>query len=278
MFEAKLYKVRGIQEAPVQRVDETYEIPVRPDFLLVTQTVNAYPDQIGRVIQAVGPFQDGNEYFVPALTCSQTDRRGRFIPQSERVILSHLRETVVSLMDEETPPQTRNVFYHNNTIPGAIWNKLPDDSYILVNGNEIIPENYNSDSLRDDIDDYSRMHTWLQKKIPKYVRTGRLDYDGRGERSLLVSNNQNRIKIRDRRQGQTLRDYYSELKLEGNIYEFWSSRDLKKLEQLEGQMNLLGELPSLANYVYPYYVLRDERSSGWSYTTDYKGIKQIIYG
>jgi hypothetical protein len=104
---------RQIQEAPIQRVDETYEIPTRPDFSLITQTVNAYPDQIGRVIKSAGPFIDGEDYFVPALSCEQRDRHGRYIPQSERIVLSNLRETVVALSTVETPQQVREVFYMN---------------------------------------------------------------------------------------------------------------------------------------------------------------------
>jgi hypothetical protein len=31
--------------------------------------------------------------------------------------------------------------------------------------------------------------------------------------------------------------------LEGNIYDFWSPRDVRKMEQLEGQLNIVGEIP-----------------------------------
>jgi hypothetical protein len=184
MFEARLYHIRSSQEAPIQMMDEVEAVPVRPDFFLVTQTVNAYPDQVGRVIKTAGAFIDGNEYFVPALSCSHRDREGRLILQSERIILSNLRETV-------TAPEVREVFYQNNPIPGAIWNELPDHSHVLVNPDEIIPAEYTSDDLRDDINDYSRMMTWLQKKIPKYVKTERLNYKEKGDRSIFVSNFQN---------------------------------------------------------------------------------------
>jgi hypothetical protein len=121
------------------------------------------------MIRAAGPVSEGEEYFVPALACEQRDRRRRFVPQSERIVLSNLRETVVALGEVETPPQTREVFYNNNPIPGAVWRVAPDNSHILLNGDETMPPDYTSDMLRDDIDNYSRMHTWLQKKIPKYI-------------------------------------------------------------------------------------------------------------
>jgi len=87
MFEAKLYNIRKIQEAPIQHADEVYEVPTRPDFHMVMQTVNAYPDQVGRVLKAVGPITEGSEYFVPALAAEQRTRNGILIPRSERVIL-----------------------------------------------------------------------------------------------------------------------------------------------------------------------------------------------
>jgi hypothetical protein len=181
-----------------------------------------------------------------------------------------LRETVTSLHNPDVAPEIRQVFYQNNPIPGSIWNIQPDGSHVLANPDDIMPPGYTADNLRDDITDYSRMMTWLQKKIPKYVRTERLNYLEKGGNTLFVSNRQNRLRLRDRQQGQTLREYYDEIRLEGNIYDFWSCRDLKKIDQLNGQLNLLGELPSLANFVYPYYVLRDVRNGAWHYSTDYK--------
>jgi hypothetical protein len=213
MSEARHYNIRRIQEAPIQIVDETYEIPTCPDFQLVTQTINPYPDQVGRAIKAAGPVTDANEYYVPALVCEQHNRRGWLIPQSERVILSNLRETVTSLADEEMNPDIRQVFYQNNPIPGAIWRVLPDGTHILVNPDEIMPADFTSDMLRDDIDEYKWMHIWMQKKLPKYVRTIRINCEEKGDRSAFVCNHQNRTRIKDRVENQDLRDYYRDLKL-----------------------------------------------------------------
>jgi hypothetical protein len=114
MFEAHLYNIRKIQEAPLQHVEDTYEVPTRPEFMQVTQTVNAYPDQIGRILKALGPITEGEEYFVPALAADQKTRAGLLIPQSERIVLSNLRETVTALSDQQTQPQVREVFYQNH--------------------------------------------------------------------------------------------------------------------------------------------------------------------
>lgn len=76
--------------------------------------------------------------------------------------------------------------------------------------------------LRDDVYEYMRMHTWMQKLLPKYVRTAPLNYEETGDHSILVSNLQNGLCIKDRAEEQDLTEYYRDLKLEGNVYEFWS--------------------------------------------------------
>jgi len=85
LFEARLYNIRKIQVAPIQHADEVYEVPTRQDFLQVTQTVNAYPDKIGRVIKALGPVTEG-EYLSHtlqhalsiALSVTEAEKQERF--------------------------------------------------------------------------------------------------------------------------------------------------------------------------------------------------------
>jgi hypothetical protein len=122
--------------------------------------------------------------------------------------------TVIALSQIATNPQVRETFYAHNPIPGAMWRVQPDNTHVLTNADEIIPADYTSDMLRDNVDEYMRMHTWMQKKLPKYVRTARINYEEKGEHSILVSNNQNRTRINDQQEGQDLRDYYQSLKTE----------------------------------------------------------------
>jgi hypothetical protein len=109
MFVERLYNIRKYQEAPIQFSDDIYGVPTRPEFLQVTQTVNAYPDQIGRVLQAVGPVYGGEEYYVPALSANQNTRQGMLVPQSERVVLSNLRDTRCFSKPSNPTPGTRNI-------------------------------------------------------------------------------------------------------------------------------------------------------------------------
>jgi hypothetical protein len=95
-------------------------MPYRPEYLGVKATINAYPEQIGRVLKALGPINEGDECFVPALPGHQRSRQGNLIPQSEHVTFSNLRDTVVALANPATNPQVCETFYVHNSIPGAI--------------------------------------------------------------------------------------------------------------------------------------------------------------
>lgn len=109
MFEAKLYYIRRNQELPTLNFQDIYDVPYRPEYLGVTSTITALPDQVARVLKALGPVHEGNEYFVPALAADQRTRQGRLIPQSERVAFSNLRQ----LWHWPTQPQTLKFVKHS---------------------------------------------------------------------------------------------------------------------------------------------------------------------
>lgn len=276
MFETRLYEIREIQKLPLQILDKVFDVSLQPEILMITHAVKVHPVSVGRIIRATGPIEYGDEYYVPAAACNEKNQRGDIVPQSEHVLFSNLRAYVVALADEETPAVVREAFYLHNPIPGAVW-RGEVGNHILDNPDEIIPPDYNVDGLRDDIDDYNRMMTWLQKKVPKFVCTNQIAYEAKGDRSIFISNSQENAKIIDRRAGEALSAYYQRMKIEGNIHEFWSQRSLKNIEELNGILMLAGELPSLENYMYPIYCGRDVRAAGWHYNADWKGIQQILY-
>jgi hypothetical protein len=75
----------------------------------------------------------------------------------------------------------------HNPIPSAVW-RIEQGTHVLENPNEIIPAEYIADDLRDDIDDYNRMFTWMQKKLTKIVRTAQFNLEEKGDKSIFVSN------------------------------------------------------------------------------------------
>jgi hypothetical protein len=116
---------------------------------------------------------------VPALAADQRTRRVALIPQSECVTFSNLRETVVALADPAPNPQVREAFYAHNPIPRAIW-RVERGSHVLENPDEIMPEVYEIPAYRQDIRNYTAMFAWMQHKVPKYVKTGAINYEEQG--------------------------------------------------------------------------------------------------
>ncbi|CAH2108764.1 unnamed protein product [Euphydryas editha] len=164
-------------------------------------------------------------------------------------------KTLRHLADVNTPDRYRRRFEDNNAIPGTIWN-----NHVLVNPDEIIPANHTMDDLRDDIALLGPYINKLQKHIPKMV-DGTIDFKSSGKISSFVCNKMGNLRIPPRELGENLQDYYRRAYPVGNIREFHSYAKLTAAERLEGQINLLGELPRFENLVYPFYTMHVHRTA-----------------
>jgi hypothetical protein len=94
MFEAKLYAVRKIQEAPIQHADEVYEVPTRPEFQQVTNCQCLSGPSWSRS-SSCSPRNRGRRVF-----CSSSRSRS---PNKKRCINTTVRES-------STLKSTRNSF------------------------------------------------------------------------------------------------------------------------------------------------------------------------
>lgn len=193
------------------------------------------------------------------------------ITESEKVTFSNLRKTVVALSNPGTPLEVRRRFYDNNPIPGAKWY-----DYLLQNPNEIIPDNYVVRHLSDDMDDIQPKIDFLAKKMPKYFSEP-INYELEGRKSLLSSNKQNRMRVRDRGVAENLNDYYrTTMRVDGDIDSYYNLDSLSAAEQLSATLCLLGERPLTAEAMYPAYVTRDERVCCQVSCLSYKEAKRIM--
>lgn len=276
MVDVRLMEIRSTLKAPYQNQDMITNLEINPQLERTVKTINAYPVAIGKIINAIGPIEEGDEYFIPAFPAKRESREGQLIPLPGEVRFGNLREVVERLSDQHLNPLVRQNFYAHNSIPGCIWRGGPHNP-VLANADEIMPANYTIVDLQDDIREFNYMHAWMQQKLPKFVNTTRINYESPGEKSLLMCNNEETLRYIDRNPGEELNAYYTRLKLSGDINDFWSQRNLKKPDMLHGQMNLLGEVPSVPNYRYPNYICRDIQLAGWKYDTSWKGVEQILY-
>lgn len=89
---------------------------------------------------------------------------------------------------------------------------------------------------------------------------GALDPKPIGRLSIFLSNELENLKCPNKNAGERLDDYYDRCIVEGNVVHYTSAIKLTPAERLEGQINLLGEQPSVINLMRPLYLARDGQS------------------
>lgn len=93
----------------------------------------------------------------------------------------------------------------------------------------IIPANYNIDMLTDDIERVRLKLSYLNRKAPKYF-SAPVSFDSYGTKSLLVCNEQENLRVRNKRRGEDLAEYYLRLGFEGNVENYYNIEKLTTKE------------------------------------------------
>lgn len=201
------------------------------NLVITVKSMLCVPDHITSAVNAIGIVKTSDKMYKP--------RIGKFIPQSEQVTYSTLRETVEALADVNTPAEYRRRFYRTNPIPGTVWREAPDNP-ILMNADEIIPANYQLDDLIGDIEDVKIKLLFLNRKGPKYFNQT-IKYEVEGSKSMLTCNDMESMRVVDRREGEDINDYQARVRLEQDIQSYWNIEKLNANEMVTGALSLLGE-------------------------------------
>lgn len=116
----------------------------------------------------------------------------------------------------------------------------------------------------------------LQEKIPKLV-SGAIDLSTTGHDSLFASNEMTNLRRTGRHPGEPLPQYYLRCLPDGNIKTYFIYKDIPPSQCTEGQLNPLGEMPEVENYMELLYSLRHGHNADYKLTTDYLGLSQLYY-
>lgn len=259
-------------------VDLAYNYRVNADLLHVAQTVVVAPEPMKRLINTVAIVNYDEGVYIPTIAHETTDDRVRFIPRAESILYSNLRRTVQALTDVNTPERYRRRFEENNPIQGAIWHY-----HLLVNADEVIPHSHTTDDLRNDIALLGPYMSKLQKHVPKMAHASA---------TWLMAPSISRVPGRYRHlsvrkwpiyeyhlenQESSYRITIIERILQGTLKSrYYAYAKLSAAERLEGQINLLGELPRFEN-LHPTFLMRTEHVCKYQLQSDYKAIAQILY-
>lgn len=253
-----------------------YEHPnARAGFMEDAARFNIFPLHIKMLIDAIGVVTDTDDVaYLPVIAQVRRDDEGYLQPRPENLLLSTLKETVKELADPETALVIRQRFHDNNPIPGAKWS----NDHVLLNPNEIIPENYDiNSSLVTDIFGLTPFMSKLQTVAPKLVG-GALEPKLTGKRSIFISNTLSTLKVPDRKVDESIDDYGKRCHPEGDVRRFSYNTTLTSAERLEGQIILAGEYPSIVNCLRPLYYKRELDQHAFDFESTHVAVVANLYG
>ncbi|KOB65983.1 Uncharacterized protein OBRU01_21972 [Operophtera brumata] len=255
-----------------RHTEQTHMHPgINANFLEIMYICSFVPTPVKRLIDSIGIITFEEKVYLPVLA-KTLDADGNFLHRPEKTVLSTLRDTVVALANPETPHVVRTRYEYNNAIPGAVWL-----NHILQNADEIMPAVYNFvDDLHRDFQIVVPFLLQLQKLVPK-LAGGALKQKTIGHNSIFLSNEMENLRCPDRNGGENLNDYYNRCIPQGDVKYYSSLHKLNAAESLEGQVNLLGEVPTEVNMLRPLYGLRDETIHPYVMTSHYKSVCHLMY-
>lgn len=99
---------------------------------------------------------------------------------------SNVREVLLNMADPVTPGVRRNRFHDLNPIPGADWEQHPVHGWLLVNVDQVWPEDYGVADLRADVFAHQNLLRATANVLPSsFLST--FTWSGKGNKSGLVS-------------------------------------------------------------------------------------------
>lgn len=150
--------VQSTRTMPVMRIDPTTKSPV-----LTPEGENIYDS----VLCSVAVDED-----TPII---------RVIPDPYLVTITNLRDQVTYLSSPETPQHVREYFRKHSPLPGARW----DENSVLLNPDEIIPDNYDNVGFMSDSMNVNSLMTLLGSK--DHSKVGTVFYEVVGLPSILCT-------------------------------------------------------------------------------------------
>lgn len=253
MFEIKLMSVMQNQNS--LNIGHNFQnIFISTDFVRVIGSLDSGFSPLVNLISSIGILRAYGTTFLPRLPAMMYVD-GLNVWDPTLVSFTNLRDFVDALSNPLTPQTMRLWFYNHSPIPCVVWNRsagirnthgeLADQNWpLLMNPDHIMPPGFDVIKLRDDVDLIITSLETIERKYPKYVFIGRVEYDEPGVASQLVSNDTSDARCADL---PDLPNAYSTRPFEGNITSFWSSEIMSDPEFYMGMIYLFGEIPREAD-------------------------------
>ncbi|XP_077258629.1 uncharacterized protein LOC143895430 [Temnothorax americanus] len=242
---------------------------VSAEQIVAVSALRSHLAPMANLINAVGVLKNFNAVYLPRFAAIEDE------PEPTTVRFSNLRSVVRMLSNPATPRDVRRYFYDRSPLPGAKWGGDPapqahgrrlsegdlaapiradvGDFPVLLNPDDFMPQEYSMDDLHTDVWDIQNLLECVGRKYPKYVYCGRIDYEGMGQASLLVSNGTGTLRCHDLprvRDDSMEIDFAARMCLTGKTSQFWTPECLTNPEIYLGIAHLLGEQPHKTSDAY----------------------------
>lgn len=229
-FEAKIEKTFVGRTEETQSVPGSDNIPrLSYDVVQAVESCSVNLAPISGLINSVGEVKVGNTKYRPA-------RVDLIDPKFMRI--SNLRNYVMQAANPATPMPLRLRMFNLNSIPGAVWQNDLEIGPLLINPDDIIPEDYGIDQMRHDFLLVKACLGRISRKMPKYI--GQVKFIREGNPGQLVST----VLDRDPPRCQMLNPGVN--LVVGDAEDFYVSRELAHSNVISGVLSLLGEVETEA--------------------------------
>lgn len=168
-----------------QHKEESFPLSPRSimdeEYRQVLQTVNQVPISMYNIICTVGVVEaetDFNAYLPDQDLISGQDVALYLTP-------FNIREAIVMLSQEATPAVHRNEFFACNPLPAARWTNEPGVGPLLQNADLIWPDDYDINTLTNDVHAYSNLLTRAGNRLPKSFLVN-FEWNGFGSKTLAT--------------------------------------------------------------------------------------------
>nr|QYW05760.1 MAG: hypothetical protein [Partitiviridae sp.] len=179
MAHYKMYLAQQLQTEMCSGYNSFEYIDIPYEIKCVLDTIAEVPSLISFTLGCMGKMQNGNRVYHMGYSKKPAERN-----QLEYYTLcvnpDNIRGILNSL-DASSDAEMRNEYFRYNSIPG-----LRVVNGVLMNADEVYPEGYDADMLREDVHSYKNLLTRVQSRLPKHVIRP-FSWHGRAVTAGLVS-------------------------------------------------------------------------------------------
>ena len=158
--------------------------PIAEEIRVEISRVSQFPTLLGCIIDTLGAVVSGKQSYIPIIP--EQAAAADWLYYLTHLSIDTLREFVEGASNAGVGAVLRNQMQQFNAIPGADYHQEEDESWLLLNPDDIIPEGYGIGQVRADIAPFQQLVRTMRPVMPRGFFTV-IDWTGIGCEGMLVS-------------------------------------------------------------------------------------------